>query len=199
MMKRRIIFLTLTFLVLSFLVGTLLGALMPVEFELFGPSKEEVAKEVKKLYELANPGAQIEIVTTLEESGLYKIVLKSTGPTGITYREAYVTKDGKLLTENVILVKESTKQIQMFKDFVDCLDEKGVKIYGLNNSTATLLQLNILGRYSGKLYVSCDGANLQTCLNAGIQQIPSVVYNNDIYPGVKTIDWFAQQTGCKFG
>lgn len=197
-MKRQIIFLTLTFLVISFLVGTLLGALMP-EFKLFGPSKEEVAEEVKELYELANPGTQVEIAAILEESGLYKLILKSTGPAGITYREAYVTKDGKLLTENIILVEEFTNQIQMFKDFVDCLDEKGLRIYGLNNSTATLLQLNILGRYSGKLYVSCDGANLQTCLNIGIQQIPSVVYNNNVYPGVKTIDWFAQQTGCKFG
>lgn len=161
-------------------------------------SKEDVAQKVKSLYELANPGAVIEVVTTTEESGIYKIILKVSDISGTTYRESYVTKDGKLLTESVIFVKESIEQIEKMKNFVDCLDNKTIRIYGISNQTATLLQLNILGRYSTKLFVACDGDLVQRCIAANVTQVPSVVFGNYVDPGVKTIDWFEKISGCKF-
>lgn len=160
-------------------------------------SKEEVGKKIKSLYELANPGASIEVVTVTEQSGIYKIVLKARDLTGTTYHEVYVTKDGKLLTEGVILVEESIAQMERLRKFVDCLDGKGVRIYGMSNHTASLLQLNILGRYSLKLFVACD-INIQSCLAANVTEVPSVVVDKSVYPGVKTIDWFENIAGCKF-
>jgi hypothetical protein len=91
------------------------------------------------------------------------------------------------------------------KSFVECLDSKGLKIYGVLNqtenpqgATATLLQLNILGVYSSKLYVSCDGSFVQNCISAGVTQVPSVVFGGRVEAGVKTIEWFESVTGCKF-
>jgi hypothetical protein len=181
---------------LGLLIGILIGAFL-LQFILSAITKQSIGEKIKELYEIANPGVSFEIINIEETSGIYKIVLKAISPLGITYREAYVTKDGKLLTEGVIFVETSIQQIQAYKDFVDCLDSKGVKIYGISNQTATLLQLNLLGRYSGKLYVSCDGVNIKRCTDANVQQVPSVVYRGSVYPGVQNIEWFEDLTGCK--
>lgn len=180
---------------LAFFLSTHIG------FLVFG---QDVRSKVKELYELANPGTKVEIVSVKEVSGMYKIFLKATNVQGVNYRELYVTKDGKLLTESVILVEESINQIKVMRDFVDCLSDKGVRIYGVLNSTqspqgaiATSWQLNLLGRYSAKLYVSCDGNLAANCLNANVTQVPSVVFNGSVYPGIKTVDWFGSLTGCK--
>jgi hypothetical protein len=167
--------------------------------------KSEVSKKIESLYELANPGTNVEVLSLNEESGLYKALLKVVSPTGTNYAEIYVTKDGKLLAQNVILVEQLIEQMKKLKDFVDCLDSKKLKIYGVLNqtenpqgATATLLQLNILGVYSSKLYVSCDGRFVQNCISTGVTQVPSVVFGGRIEPGVKTIEWFESATGCKF-
>jgi hypothetical protein len=186
---------SVAFIVVALLVGIAIGFLSTIVMPLL--YRQDVTNKVESLYELANPGVSVEVMNILEESGLYKVLLKSVGPTGTNYAEVYVTKDGKLLTESVVFVERSIAQIEGMKNFVDCLVEKGVKIYGLGNQTATLLQLNILGRYSPKLFVSCDGEFVKRCTDAGVQEVPSVVIGDKIEPGVKTADWFAQQTGCK--
>jgi hypothetical protein len=159
--------------------------------------KGVIKAEIKRFYELATPGATVEVVSLEEESGIYKAVVKIILTGQASYREAFVTKDGEILTEGVIYMKKSIEQIERMKAFVDCLANKGVKIYGILNQTATLLQLNLLGRYSPTIYVDCSGENLQACISAGITQVPSVVIGRRIEPGVKTIDWFEQQTGCR--
>jgi len=164
----------------------------------FGIPKSKVSERIKTLYELANPGTSVEVLTLNEESGLYKALIKAVGPAGTNYAEIYISKDGKLLTQNVIFVEQSIQQMKRLKDFVDCLDSKGVRIFGLSNQTATLLQLNVLGVYSTKLYVPCDGDLVVNCVQANVTQVPSVVFAGRIEPGVKTIEWFESATGCKY-
>ena len=154
-----------------------------------------VSDKVKNLYQLGNPGTTVDIVSINDDSGLYRILMKTTSSAGTNYIEAYATKDGKLLTQNVIQIDDAIRQIGVMRNFVTCLKGKGVEIFGLNNQTATLLQLNALGTYSTSLYVSCDGRESQ-CASAGVQQVPSVVYNNTAYAGVQTAQWFASLTGC---
>ncbi len=161
-------------------------------------SYQDVDSKIKNFYELALPGTQVEIVNKQEEHGMYKILVKVTSPLGTTYREAYVSKDGYLLTETPIFVETATEQINKSKSFVECLASRGVRIYGLSNQTQTLLQLNILGIYGRLLYVPCDGQLVNNCIAANVTQVPSVVINGNVYPGVKTIDWFIQATGCRF-
>jgi hypothetical protein len=171
----------------------------------FSVDIEGLKTNVKNLYELSNPGSVAEVVALTETSGLYHAVIKITIGGNVNYAEAWVTKDGRLLTQSVIFVKESVNQMQKLKNFVDCLSDKGLRIYGILNQTAspqgaqaTLIQLNILGLFSPKIFVNCD-LNLQACLNAGISQVPSVVINNRIEPGVKSIPDLEKISGCKFG
>lgn len=163
-----------------------------------GQSKDAVAADVKNLYELANPGSVVGVVATTEENGMYKIVLRITSSSDTTYPEIYATKDGKLLTTSMILVDESISQMTKLRDFVDCLDSKGVRIAGISNQTATLLQLNVLGTYSPKLFVDCS-ANLDACVAANVTQVPSVVIGQYVIPGVQSTDWFERVTGCALG
>ncbi|MEM5836502.1 MAG: hypothetical protein QXR09_03870 [Candidatus Aenigmatarchaeota archaeon] len=163
-----------------------------------GIPKSEVSKKLKSLYELANPGTTIEVIALNEQSGLYKALLKASGITGTNYLEVYVTKDGKLLTQSVIFVEQSIEQMKRLKNFVDCLESKNVKIFGLRNDTLTLLQLNILGAYSPKLFVPCDGEMVSNCISAKVERVPSVVFGGRVEPGVKSIEWFEAATGCKY-
>ncbi|MBU4301020.1 MAG: hypothetical protein ABIF85_04560 [Nanoarchaeota archaeon] len=187
------------------LILVIVGGFMVLKTSSATASNTKAAEGVKTLYELANPGTSFEVVAVTEESGVYKVLLKSTGSGGTTYHDVYVTKDGKLLSPGVILVENSTKQLEKMNGFVDCLKEKNVMIFGVLNSSfspqgaaTTSLQLQALGMYSGKIYVSCDGPNLQACVNAGITEVPSVVYENKAYSGAKDIAWFEQLSGCKF-
>lgn len=194
MEKERLLIISLSCVLLAIIALTYLGF---ISFSV-GIPKSEVSNKLKNLYELANPGTTIEVVALSEQSGLYKALLKATGVTGTSYIEVYVTKDGKLLTQNVIFVEQSIEQIKKLRDFVDCLQGKGVKIFGLSNDTLTLLQLNILGVYSTKLFVPCDGEMISNCISAKVERVPSVVFAGRVEPGVKNIQWFEAATGCKY-
>ncbi len=176
----------------------------PVAWGMYFNSSDSAGEKVKTLYELANPGATFEVLSANEESGMYKIALKVATASGTSFKEVYVTKDGKLLSEGMVMVDKSTEDVSAAKNFVDCLYDNGVRIYGVldqgvssDAASMTSMQLQLLGMYSGKLYVSCDGQFLQGCVDLGLQQVPSVVYNNTAYNGVKDIAWLEQATGCK--
>jgi len=187
-----------------FMIGLLVGLVIFGVYNFVLPlvQKSSVAENVRKLYELAL-GSPVSVESVNDFGNLYKILLKVSTQQGPNYLEVYTTKDGKYVTESIIYVKESTQQIEKMKNFVDCLYNRGLRVYGAtqtNNTainSATLLQLNILGRYSPKIYVSCDGNNLQTCIQIGLQALPSIVYNNTAYPGVYSAEYLANLTGCK--
>ncbi|MFH7880693.1 MAG: hypothetical protein QXI09_01660 [Candidatus Aenigmatarchaeota archaeon] len=188
-----------------FFIGLLLGFSLAIVYQFVSSffKEKEVVEKVRKLYEIANPGSTVEVVSIKEEGNLYKLLLKISMFGGTNYLETYVTKDGKYLSENVIFVKESIERMEKMKKFVDCLFDKNVRIFGAMNTnvseinTATQLQLNILGRYSGKIYVSCDGDAIQQCINIGLTSLPALVYQNQAYYGVFTAEAIANLTGCK--
>jgi hypothetical protein len=197
-MKKNIAILTI-FLIAGLLIGYFATN---IYYYIFRSSTE---RKIKTFYELLLPGATAEVMSLNEQSGVYRILVKINSGGTISYQEGYITKDGKLLSmsDSTILVESSIDQVEKQKDFVNCLYDKGVRIFGVSNQTtqggvATIYQLNILGRiYSPKLFVSCDGQFVQQCINAGISQVPSIVLGGNIDPGIKTVEWFQTKTGCK--
>jgi hypothetical protein len=190
-------------LILTLILGLALGSslIFFTGFRLGKISPQEAGERVKELYELAT-GTSVEIVGVLEESGMYKVILRTTDFLGRTAMlEVYVSQDGKLLSEAVLKAQEFKSTLENQRNFVDCLALKGVRIYGISNGTATLLQLRTLGGrwFVGKIYLDCTGEGLQACIDAGVEVLPSIVYEGKVYQGVKTIDWFEEKTGCKFG
>jgi len=189
--------------VITLIIGLVLGFFIVslLDFNFSQISSEEAGKKVKDLYEFAT-GATVEIISVVKESGIYKVIGKTTDYTGQSLLlEVYLTEDGKLLSERVLKLDEYVKGLENQRKFIDCLDEKGLKIYGISNTTATQLQLvQVLGgsRFLSQIYVDCVGANLQGCLDVGVETVPSVVYQGKVYEGVRTLDWFEEKTDCKF-
>ncbi len=182
-------------LLTGLLLGILASYIMPLN-SFFG---KDVSHKIENLYELVNPNTNVEVVKIDSVSGMYKVLFKLTDVAGgVTYREIFVSQDGKLLSESMVRVEESIGQINKIHDFVDCLEGKGVKIAGLANNTQTLIQFNTLGgSYATKLYVSCDEARAQECVNAGITQVPATIYEGKGYAGVQSTAFFENLTGCK--
>lgn len=183
--------------IIGIVIGIVVNTYSPMKL---GISGSDVSPKIEKLYELINPGVDIGVVKIDDISGIYKVLVKVVDVAGTTsYREVFVTKDGKFLSESMVQVDQSIIQLDKVRSFVDCLTNKSVVIAGLTNQTATMLQFNVLGgSYATKLYLSCDGDLAQQCVDAGITQVPAVIYQGKGYPGVQSISWFESLTGCKF-
>ncbi len=187
-----------------FFVGVALGIIVnvfsPVNLLGFLTKAGDVSSQLESLYELVNPEVDVSVVKVDEVSGMYKVLFKAVDALGATnYQEVYITQDGKFLSQNMIIITESINQLTKSKNFIDCLDSKNVRIAGIANNTGTQLQFNALGLpYSGKLYVSCDGESVQQCLDFGITQVPTIIYNNQGYPGPQPVEFFENLTACTF-
>jgi hypothetical protein len=75
-----------------------------------------------------------------------------------------------------------------------------LRIYGISTDNVTQIQIGyVLGgsRFLQKIYVDCD-VSPKECEDAKIKVIPSIVYEDKIYEGLKTLDWFENKTGCRF-
>ena len=141
----------------------------------------------------------MEILSVKEESGIYRILIKTTDAKGaINAQEVFITKDGKLITDKFLPAADYKTSLQNDKDFLDCLYGKGVRVLGLSDNNYTLMQLNALGNFWYKIYIDCAGNNLQACQQLGVKNIPSVLYNQTIYEGAKSLNWFENVTGCSF-
>jgi len=142
--------------------------------------------------------ADVEVLNVEEMSGMYKILLRLKGPQGDTLQEVYVSQDGSLITDKIIITEDYKTSLENQKAFVECLKEKQVLMFGQSNEPNTIQQLQLLGNFAYKIYVDCLGAQLEACQQIGIQAIPSVVYEGKIYEGTRNIEWFESLTGCEF-
>ena len=168
-------------------------------------NKDKLEVKLKRILELSNPGASVEIISLNEHAGLIKVVAKLTFRNTNRYLEFYATRNGEWIIFNPLNVTNELSRLERSKKFVECLEEKGLKIYGVLNVTqnrqaalATLNQLNLLGLYSFRLFVSCDGPGITNCMSMNITRVPTVVINGKKYEGIKSLDWFEQATGCKY-
>ncbi len=199
MARDKVLFFILSVVVVAGLVAFGLNLLKPGSVTGLFSNQNEISGKVEKLYELVNAGVDVSVVKVEEANGMYKLLLKAVDASGaITYREVYVSMDGGLMSENMILVSDSINRMTKMRDFVDCMDGKGMRIFGLVNHTATSFQFNALGgSYATKLYGSCDGGErAQQCIDAGITQVPTTVYQGKGYPGVQTAEALSALTGC---
>lgn len=158
----------------------------------------KVRANVEKIYELLLD-QQVNIVATAYENGVYRVIIELIDPEGITETQVlFVTKDGRLMTDRMIDLEVYGQGLERESNFIDCLFDKGARVVGITNNTASVLQIQALGNFGYKLYFDCGGPNLQICQDIGVQSVPSVIYNNTIYEGLKDAQWFIDITDCTF-
>ncbi len=155
------------------------------------------AANVKEIYGILTDG-DVEVMKVVEESGLYKVTIKFADNTGRnTVQDVYVTKDGKLIAGNIINMNSYKITLTNDKQFSQCLSDKKLFVFGAANDQASLLQLQVLGAFSGRVFFDC-AANLEVCQQLGIQSVPTVIYNNQNYTGLYTLRFFENLTGCVY-
>lgn len=164
---------------------------------LISGSQNQAVGMVTDVYGLITE-SDVEVLSVEEMSGMYKLLLRLKGPQGDTLQEIYVSQDGSLITDKIIITEDYKTSLENQKAFVECLQEKQVLIFGQSNEPNTIQQLQVLGNFAYKIYVDCLGAQLEACQQFGIQAIPSVVYEGKIYQGTQNIEWFESLTGCEF-
>ncbi len=156
-----------------------------------------VAKEVEDLYQLLTE-SDVDVLSVIQESGLYKVTVKYTDRTGSeAVQDVYITADGSFITDKLLNLEDYKARLSREKDFVDCLRDKNVIVFGSSNDLVSSQQLSLLGSYAYKIYVDCF-ANPETCQQLGVTQVPITVYGNQSYVGLKSVSWFEELTGCKY-
>lgn len=181
------------------LVLAVMLAFMFLQNTLIAGSQRQVLENVESVYEMLTE-SDVEVLNVKDEGYVYKAILRLKLVGGDVLREVYVTKDGKFLSEagNVLEVSVLTERLEKEKGFAECLREKGMIVFGQRSEPNTLQQLLLIGNFANNIYVDCVGANLQACQQLGIQEIPSIVYQDKIYTGVKTVEWIGSLTGCEY-
>jgi len=156
----------------------------------------KVRENVQDVYELLTD-QNVEILAVEYQNGLYKVIIQTMDIQGNPETQIlFVSKDGKLLTDRMVDLESYKTGLQTEKNFIDCLFDSGVRVVGLSNNTGSALQVQSLGNFGYKLYFDCGEENLQICQDIGVQTVPSVIYNNTIYEGLKEPQWFVDTVGC---
>ena len=159
-------------------------------------NQQNVSDSIKAIYQLRFE-SPAEVLKVEQTNGLYRVVVRFTDQTGAQQtNDVYVTKDGKLLTTSLLLTDNYRLFLSAEKGLIECMQTKGLRIFGKTTDTATVQQMQALGDYSYKLFVPCDGNNEATCNGLGITRYPTAVYNNTGYSNIYTAQFFSQLTGC---
>ena len=160
-------------------------------------AESQAEQNAKDIYGLLT-GSEPEVLGVKEESGIYRVVLRTFDSSGASsVQDVFITKDGKLITDKLLNADDYQKSLESSKDFVDCLSGKDVRILGQSTDNYTIAQIQALGEFGYRIYFDCTGNNLQACQRAGIQNIPAVIYNSTIYEGLKPVGWIENLTGCE--
>jgi len=188
----------------SYLLAAAIVIVAASAFAIYGLSftgnfaaESQAAQNAKGIYGLLT-GSEPEILSIKEESGIYRIVLRTFDSSGASsVQDVFITKDGKFITDKLLNAEDYQKSLESSRDFVGCLSGKGVRILGLITDNYTIAQVQALGDFGYSIYFDCGGDNLQACQQIGVQNIPAVIYNSTIYEGLKPVGWIENLTGCE--
>ncbi len=83
-------------------------------------------------------------------------------------------------------------------DFVNCLKEKGMVIYGADWCPYTVQLIDLLGGKEavGSMYIDCEEQQ-ELCQEKGIMGYPTILINDNKYKKERTLSDFAEITGCE--
>ena len=95
-----------------------------------------------------------------------------------------------------LTIYSQSKKPGALDDFVNCLNEKGVVVYGNDFCSYTMNQLGFFGKSKKNLnYVKCFD-NQKLCEDLGIKLTPTWKIGYNMYEEVKTIQRLSTLSGC---
>lgn len=172
-------------------------------------SQKKIGEEVVSFLN-EQTGGGVSYVSSKSDGLLYEII--------VLYESqkipVYVTKDGKFLvwgkeslTESAVndtKTQQSSQQgyssedLDKISDFVSCLKDKGVKIYGA--SWCGWTQKLVVETFGGlamvsSIYVECT-EQTELCTQEQISGYPTIKINGQTYSGDRSLKDLAEKTGC---
>lgn len=174
----------------------------------------EVSKEIagENLIKFAKAqGAEASLISIEEEGTLYEATISLEGQNV----PIYVTKDGKNMVAQLIPFETtpatqntqtqqapsqtsfSEDELAEIADFMVCLAESNVKVYGANWCGYTKQLVDNLGGFEiiKPIYVECTEED-ELCASEGITGYPTIKINGEQVNIARTLEGFAEATGC---
>ncbi|MFW6194842.1 MAG: hypothetical protein ACOC5L_04910 [Halobacteriota archaeon] len=158
---------------------------------------------------LVMPGTNASAVSVEEENYVYEVLTEYQGE----QQSVYISSDGKYLffvalntseelpemtpvpTETATQPPYSTEELEQF---VDCLNESGVEIYGRTGCPACQQQLSTLGgkEVAEPIYNDCANENVDC---SDIEYVPTIIIGDKEHVGAMTIEELSKATNCTIG
>lgn len=167
---------------------------------------------------IVEPGTVANASSVDEEGALYKI---NTSYQGIEV-PVYTTKDGVYMfngRENICMYDLNKEPVietptpqptatplsvstpeaseESLREFVNCLNDSGFKIYGAKWCGYCQKLVGLLGGYEivEPIYVECT-EQASVCQQEGVSAYPTIKINGERYQGERSYQAFSQATGC---
>jgi hypothetical protein len=186
---------------LSFLLaGLALGAILVFLGANYSSiNSDQASKDLVSALEQST-GQNLEIVSSTEENGLYKIQIKNQNDQLSTY---YITKNGELVAQDSSFTDfgQFKNTIEAQAQFSNCMSERDVVMFGNQSQRATAAQIQLLGGPNQVSDIYADVNNeqvLQQAVQLGVSSTPAFLYQNSTAQGVQTIPQLEDFTGCTY-
>lgn len=153
-------------------------------------------QDARQLYALLSDGS-VDVVGVTEESGLLRVLMRVRTQASDQLQEIFVTKDGRFITDKMLDTKDYRVRLENEKGFATCLQQSGLRVFGVPGDVNTQAQLLVLGQFSSRVFIDCSGANLQACRQLGVENVPTIFFNNTLIEGLRDITFFESATGCR--
>lgn len=143
-------------------------------------------------------GQNLEVVNVEREKGLYRLDLRGSKDRLLTY---YVTEDGSSFTRSITSIRSLDEAVKAREDFRDCLENKGVVLYGNLSQRLTRSQIQLLGgeRTVAPIYRDVSGnETLVEAVQNGVQKVPAFYYNGSVLSGLNSLNEIERFTGCRY-
>lgn len=158
---------------------------------------------------LVQPGTKATPVSVEDAGSVYRVTTLYQGQR----IPVYITKDGTYLFLTAIntsqqlpvetLTPTSTPtpapqiKAEDLKQFINCLNSSGFKIYGATWCGYCKQLVEMLGGYDmvKPIYVECT-VEKEECAKADIRAYPTIMINGTRYQGDRTFEAFSRATGC---
>lgn len=183
-----------------FLVGIVIGGLVFfVGSDAAFTSGDQVAQDLISTLEQSS-GQELELINVDEQNGLYRAQIRNQDDELTTY---YMTKNGEMVAQESGLTNfsEFNNTVSAQADFSQCLEDRGVVMFGNQSQRSTLAQIQLLGGANMLSNIYADVNNNQTrqqAVQLGIQTTPSFYYNESVVQGTQTVNQISSFTGCQF-
>jgi hypothetical protein len=144
----------------------------------------------------AQSGNSYSVLNTESSHGLYRVDIRNPDDQVETY---YVTKDGSNVSQSLGSLERIRETANERNKLSNCLERKNVVMFGNISQRQTQAQIQLLGgqRYVSDIYADVNNEQvLQTAAQAGVQSVPSMVYNGSSIQGVNSVSRISNFTGC---